>query len=117
LGLRWVKPKAPDQQQKPHELTEEEIEDMAESGFNYHPTQDEGTEPAVPVIVQNRPTPYHAKTNPPKKGDRIRSGSGKTGQITLTRKTNPRYEITWEDGRVMGYDFQDLETLDIRRVD
>lgn len=86
-----------------NELTDEDIEDMAESGFDYVPYQSE------------RPRPYHTRTNPPKKGDRIRSGSGKAGQITLTRTTNPRYEITWEDGRKMGYDFQDLETLDIRR--
>lgn len=82
------------------ELTDEDIEDMADSGFDH---------------VPSRPAPYHIRTNPPKKGDRVRSGSGKAGQITLTRTTNPRYEITWEDGRKMGYDFQDIETLDIRR--
>lgn len=88
------------------ELTEEDIEDMAESGFDHIPLTEESS---------TRPRPYHPRTNPPKKGDHIRSGSGKAGQITLTRTTNPRYEITWEDGRKMGYDFQDLETLDIRR--
>lgn len=62
-----------------------------------------------------RPLPYHPKTNPPKKGDRVRSCSGKAGQITLTRSSNPRYEITWEDGRIMGFTFKDLEDMDIRR--
>jgi replicative DNA helicase len=66
-------------------------------------------------FVSDRPRPYHARTNPPKKGDRVRSGSGKAGQITLTRASNPRYEITWEDGQVMGYEFEDLQNLDIRR--
>jgi replicative DNA helicase len=71
----------------------------------------QGKEISVPV----RSTPYHPRTNPPKKGDHVRSGSGKSGQITLTRNSNPKYEITWEDGRVMGYTFEDLETCDIRR--
>ena len=66
-------------------------------------------------FVPDRPRPYHARTNPPKKGDRVRSGSGKAGQITLTRASNPRYEITWEDGQVMGYELEDLQNLDIRR--
>jgi predicted P-loop ATPase len=61
-----------------------------------------------------RPAPYSAK-NLPKKGDAIRSGSGKVGRVSLTRSSNPRYEITWADNRVMGYDLKDLETLDIRK--
>jgi hypothetical protein len=109
---------------KKPELTDEDIEDMAESGFNEFPEEleESGAERIDRLYrlhmeqqVPARPAPYHAKKNPPKKGDRVRSGSGKAGQITLTRTTNPRYEITWEDGRKMGYDLQDLETMDIRR--
>lgn len=93
------------------ELTDEDLEDMAESGHIYPPDPEEADECPAQVA------PYHLRTNPPKKGDRVRSGSGKAGQITQTRKSNPKYEIPWEDGRVMGYDFKDLEDIDIRRVD
>lgn len=62
-----------------------------------------------------RPNPYHVRTNPPKKGDRIRSCSGKAGQIIQVRASNPKYIIRWEDAREMHYDFEDLQTLDIRR--
>ena len=70
-----------------------------------------------PVILQPaRPEPYHAKTNPPKKGDRIRNGKGKSGQITEVRATNPKYTVRWDStGARSDYDFTDLQILDIRR--
>jgi hypothetical protein len=69
-----------------------------------------------PVILQPaRPEPYHAKTNPPRKGDRIRTGQGKTGEITEVRATNPKYTIRWENQKEGSYTFRDLEIMDIRR--
>ena len=69
------------------------------------------------VSVQNRPTPYHPRTNPPKKGDRIRCKDGIPGEIVAVRLINPKYELLWENGRTGAYDFQYLEILDIRRED
>lgn len=86
------------------ELTDEDIEDMAESGFDHIPAM---------------PEPYHPKTNPPKKGDRVRQNCGtvKLGRISETRAKNPRYQITWDDGQQMDLTFELIEDLDIRRVD
>lgn len=70
------------------------------------------------VLQPARPAPYNAKTNPPRKGDRIRSGKGKAGEITEVRATNPKYTVRWEKTGVKSdYDFTDLQILDIRRED
>jgi replicative DNA helicase len=65
--------------------------------------------------VQSEGVPYSAK-NLPKKGDRIRNLHGTEGKVTLVRTSNPRYEVTWDSGRKMGYDLADLETLDARKI-
>ncbi len=67
------------------------------------------------VPVQTKGVPYSAK-NLPKKGDRIRNLHGTEGTVTLVRSHNPRYEVTWDGGRKMGYDLADLETLDARKI-
>lgn len=87
-----------------NELTDEDIEDMAESGFDHIPAM---------------PEPYHPKTNPPKKGDRVRAEvNGKTGVLVLVRQNNPKYLIRWEeDDEERFHEWRDLEVMDIRRVD
>jgi hypothetical protein len=67
------------------------------------------------ILQPPRPEPYHAKTNPPRKGDRVRTGQGKTGEITEVRTTNPKYTILWENDREGHYSFTDLEVLDVRK--
>ncbi len=73
---------------------------------------------AVTVSARNRPSPYHPRLNPPRKGDRICCNmDGRRGEIVEVRVKNPKYEILWEDGRKEAYDFQGLEVLDIRKED
>ncbi len=80
------------------ELTDDELEDMAESGFDHIPT----TEP-------------YDKTNLPKQGDRVRQlcGHEKTGEVTRISKR--QYFIQWDGGREVEYSLKDLQTLEIRR--
>lgn len=93
LDFELVKPNS--------ELTDEDIEDMAQSGFDH-----------IPAAM---PAPYHPKTNPPKKGDRVRQlcGHEKTGQII--RVANRQYTIGWDGGKEAEYSLKDLQTLEIRR--
>jgi len=80
------------------ELTDDELEDMAESGFDFIPT----TEP-------------YDKANPPKQGDRVRQlcGHEKTGEVTRISKR--QYFIQWDGGREVEYSLRDLQDLEIRR--
>jgi predicted P-loop ATPase len=59
--------------------------------------------------------PYSSKRLP-KKGDRLRTVYGTEGKVTVVRATNPRYEISWDNGRVMGYELADLEALEARKI-
>jgi putative DNA primase/helicase len=60
-------------------------------------------------------SPYSSK-NLPKKGDRLRTVYGTEGKVTVVRATNPRYEVSWDNGRVMGYELADLEALEARKI-
>ncbi|MBD2130717.1 AAA family ATPase [Microcoleus sp. ZQ-A2] len=80
------------------ELTDEDLEDMAESGFDFIPT----TEP-------------YDKANPPKQGDRVRQfcGCEKSGQII--RVASRKFLIHWDGGVEAEYTMKDVQTLDIRK--
>jgi replicative DNA helicase len=69
-----------------------------------------------PDSQQSKGSPVSTK-NLPKKGDRVRTSRGAKGEVTLVRTSNPRYEITWDDGTVRNHDLSDLEILDARKIE
>ena len=83
------------------------------------PRMEEHMEEIDPRKSLPRPMPYHPRTNPPKKGDRVRQNCGtvKLGRVTDTRQKNPRYQVTWDDGQQIDLTFELIEDLDIRRAD
>lgn len=60
------------------------------------------------------PAKSYAGNNRPKVGDRLLNIYGKKGTVTaITSSSAAKYEVTWEDGKVAGYDFEDLQTLGV----
>lgn len=93
------------------ELTDEDIEDMAESGHIYPPDEEETPVPLSPV--------YYSRTNLPKRGDRVEKNTGRKGIVVQVSRSSPKYHIQWEGDtvEVRGHDLPDLQVMDVRRVD